>query len=101
MKLNPTLVIVLGAVILSISAIVTVAMDNNAVMITGTPELEEILVNMTDRLNQQQAVITQNRGLIVNNTIFNQNQFNFNNDVIGWAGNTTAKIDVLATEIAK
>ena len=75
---------------MSISAIVTVSLDRSQ-----PTDLTEI----NERLDDQQSIILQNRGLIINNTEFNVNQFEFNNDVIGWAGNVSAKIDGLANAI--
>ena len=84
MTISMTTILPIIAIILSIGAIVSVAL---------IPQSD---TDLETRLNEQQSVIMQNRGLITNNTIFIENQFQFNNDVIGWAGNVTADINTLA-----
>ena len=84
-EINTSTLISIGAIILSISAIGMSFQANS------------IPTDVTERLDEQQQVIMNSWGLIQNNTAQAENQFLFNQDVISWAGNVTAKIDALAT----
>lgn len=85
MKINSSMIISIGAIILSISAI---GMSFQA---------NQNPTDVTQRLDEQQQVIINTWAIAQNNTFKADNQFFFNQDVISWANNVTAKIDGLSS----